>query len=230
MDASDSGVGAILSQHHATDNKLHPCTFFSHWLSPAESNYNVGNRELLAVVLAQQEMRHWLEGGTQPFIVWTDDKNLAYLRTACALNSQQARWALFLGRFHFNITYHSGSRNMKPDTLSRQFSLEEREPSKETILDPECVLGEVHWEVEAEGQEAVQVQIPNGCPLGWLFVPQSAWSSVLSWGHTSRIACCSVHAQQVPSQAPRRTPAVFTHSPSSLVPHRLALRYWSASL
>lgn len=99
----------------------------------------MGNRELLAVVLALQEWRHWLEGGTQPFIVWTDYKNLAYLRTAHLLNLRHTRWALFLGRFRFTITYHPGSRNTKPDALSRQFFLEQREPSKETILDLECV-------------------------------------------------------------------------------------------
>ena len=124
VDASDSGVGAVLSQHLPSDNKLHPCAFFSRRLTPAERNYDMGNRELLAVVLALQEWRHWLEGAAQPFIVWTDHKNLAYLHTARRLNSRQARWALFLGRFQFTITYRPGSRNTKPDALSRQFALE----------------------------------------------------------------------------------------------------------
>lgn len=59
VDASDTGVGVILSQRLPTDNKLDPCVFFSRRLSPVERNYNVGNRELLAVVLALQEWRHW---------------------------------------------------------------------------------------------------------------------------------------------------------------------------
>ena len=59
-DASDSGVGAVLSQRSPDDQKLHPCAFFSRRLSPAEVNYDIGNRELLAVVLALQEWRHWL--------------------------------------------------------------------------------------------------------------------------------------------------------------------------
>lgn len=105
VDASDSGVGAVLSQHHATDNKLHFCAFFSCRLSPAEANYDVGNRELLPVVLALQEWRRWLEGGTQLFIVW----NLTDLLTGRCLNSRQARWALFLGKFNFTIMYRPGS-------------------------------------------------------------------------------------------------------------------------
>ncbi|KAI3367249.1 hypothetical protein L3Q82_008301 [Scortum barcoo] len=85
-----------------------------------------GNRELLAVKMALEEWRHWLEGSTQPFVVWTDHKNLAYIQTAKRLNSRQARWALFFSRFDFVLTYRPGSRNIKPDdALSRQFSVEE---------------------------------------------------------------------------------------------------------
>ncbi|KAJ8369826.1 hypothetical protein SKAU_G00098540 [Synaphobranchus kaupii] len=62
VDASDTGVGAILSQRSASDNKLHPCAFFSRRLSSAERNYDVGDRELLAIKLALEEWRHWLEG------------------------------------------------------------------------------------------------------------------------------------------------------------------------
>ena len=122
VDASDIGVGAVLSQRSRPDKKLHPCAFFSRRLSPAESNYDVGNRELLAVKLALEEWRHWLEGSEIPFIVWTDHKNLAYIQSAKRLNSRQARWALFFGRFDFTITYRPGSKNVKPDALSRQFS------------------------------------------------------------------------------------------------------------
>ena len=53
----------------------------------------MGNRELLVVKTAL-EWRHWLEGAEYQFIVWTDHKNLEYLRTAKCLNSRQARWAL----------------------------------------------------------------------------------------------------------------------------------------
>jgi len=48
VDASDMGIGAILSQRSTNDNKLHPCAFLSGKLSPAERNYDIGDRELLA--------------------------------------------------------------------------------------------------------------------------------------------------------------------------------------
>ena len=53
--------------------------FFSHCLSPAEKNYDVGNRELLAVKLALEEWHHWLEEADQPFGGGMEHKNLAYI-------------------------------------------------------------------------------------------------------------------------------------------------------
>lgn len=134
VDTSDSRVGAVLSQRSPVDKKLHPCAFFSRRLTPAEQNYDVGNRELLAVVLALQEWQHWLEGAVHPFVIWTDHKNLSYLRTARRLISRQACWALFLGCSRFTLTYRPGAMNVKQGTLSQQFPLEGREPSTKTIL------------------------------------------------------------------------------------------------
>lgn len=111
----------VLTQEE--DGKLHPCAFYSRRLSSTDCNYDIGDRELLAIKLALEEWRHWLKGAAQLFIVWTDHKNLEYLRSARHLNSWQARWALFFTRFDFTITYRLGSRNVKPDALSRQFSV-----------------------------------------------------------------------------------------------------------
>ncbi|KAL0192629.1 hypothetical protein M9458_010925 [Cirrhinus mrigala] len=87
VDASTTGVGAVLSQVVGESPLLHPCAFFSHKLSPAEQNYDVGNRELLPVKLALEEWHHWLEGATHHFSIITDHKNLQYLREAKRLNA-----------------------------------------------------------------------------------------------------------------------------------------------
>ncbi len=86
VDASTTGVGAVLSQQQGNPAKLHPCAFFSRKLSLAEKNYDIGNRELLAIKLTLEEWRHWLEGAQEPFVVLTDHKNLEYLREAKRLN------------------------------------------------------------------------------------------------------------------------------------------------
>lgn len=69
VDASDSGVGAVLSQRGGSREHLQPCAFYSRRLSPTERNYDMGDRELLAVKLAREEWRHWLEGAELPFVV-----------------------------------------------------------------------------------------------------------------------------------------------------------------
>ncbi|XP_077060976.1 uncharacterized protein LOC143713532 [Siphateles boraxobius] len=61
------------------------------------------------------------EGAQVPFVVWTDHKNLEYIRSAKRLNARQARWALFFTRFDFTISFRPGSKNVKPDALSRLF-------------------------------------------------------------------------------------------------------------
>uniref|UniRef100_A0AAQ4Q5H4 Gypsy retrotransposon integrase-like protein 1 n=1 Tax=Gasterosteus aculeatus aculeatus TaxID=481459 RepID=A0AAQ4Q5H4_GASAC len=157
----------------------------------AERNYDVGNRELLAVKLALEEWRHWLEGAEQPFIVWTDHKNLAYVQSAKRLNSRQARWALFFGRFNFSLTYRPGSRNGKADALSRVFArTEETRARTETILPRSLVVGAVVWRIEEEVKTALRSQPgPGNGPPGRLFVPEPLRSAVLQWAHASRIAC-----------------------------------------
>lgn len=90
VDASNSGLGAILSQRQGTPPKLYPCAYHSRKLNAAERNCDVGDRELLAMKAAFEEWRHWLEGSTHPFTVLTNHKNLEYLRTAKRLNPRQA--------------------------------------------------------------------------------------------------------------------------------------------
>ncbi|KAK3510497.1 hypothetical protein QTP70_009153 [Hemibagrus guttatus] len=113
VDASSSGLGAVLSQRHGKPGKLHPCAFYSRKLTSAEVNYDVGNRELLAIKAALEEWRHWLEGVRHPFQVLTDHRNLEYLRGAKRLNPRQARWAIFFTRFAFTVTYVPGPKTAK---------------------------------------------------------------------------------------------------------------------
>ncbi len=190
VDASEVGVGAVLSQRAASDDRVHPCAFFSHRLSPAERNYDIGNRELLAVKLALEEWHHWLEGSGVPFIVWTDHKNLEYIRTAKCLNSRQARWALFFGCFEFTLSYRPGSKNTKPDALSRIFDHSERLSSPECIIPERLVVSTLTWEIESKVRTALEgVTPPPGCPTNRLFVPERLRADVIRWGHCSNVAC-----------------------------------------
>jgi len=190
VDASDTGIGAVLSQRSVEDQKLHPCAFFSRRFSPAEENYDIDNRELLAVVAAFEEWRHWLEGSEHTTLVWSDHKDLVFIRAARRLNSRQARWAQFLGRFGFTLTFRPGSRNAKADTLSRLHTPERNPQEPEPILPPSCVIGAVTMDIEGVVRQAQRTQPdPGNGPPRRLFVPDSVRSRVLQWGHASRVAC-----------------------------------------
>ncbi|KAI4890447.1 hypothetical protein NFI96_003606 [Prochilodus magdalenae] len=189
VDASDVGVGAVLSQRSGIPNKLHPCAFYSHRLTPAERNYDVGDRELLAIKLALEEWRHWLEGAEHPFVVWTDHKNLAYIKQAKRLNPRQARWSLFFGRFDFVLTYRPGSKNLKPDALSRQWAPPEACPDPQSILPASHIVAPLRWALETAIEEAQRREPdPGGGPPGALFVPATTRRRVLEWGHASPFA------------------------------------------
>ena len=189
VDASDIGTGAVLSQRSAKDNKVHPCAFYSHRLTPTEQNYDVGNKELLAVKLALEEWRHWLEGASVPFLVWTDHKNLQYIRTAKRLNPRQARWAMFFSRFNFTLSYRPGHKNVKADALSRRFSHCERPQEPDTILPPHCVLGAAQFDIESIVTAAQPNEVkPSQCPTNRLFVPSSVRQKVLWWGHSTQLS------------------------------------------
>ena len=190
VDASDVGIGAVLSQRSPKDEKLHPCAFFSKKLDSAERNYGIGDRELLAVKLALEEWRHWLEGAEHPFVIWTDHKNLAYIQSAKRLNSRQARWTLFFDRFRFTLSYRPGSKNQKPDALSRQFDPSERDPDPATIISSDLIIAPVIWGIETTVRQALQQDPdPGGGPPTCLFVPAAARSEVLQWSHSSNLAC-----------------------------------------
>uniref|UniRef100_A0A8C7WS22 Gypsy retrotransposon integrase-like protein 1 n=1 Tax=Oryzias sinensis TaxID=183150 RepID=A0A8C7WS22_9TELE len=189
VDASDTGVGAVLSQR-TDDGKLHPCAFFSRKLSAPERNYDIGNRELLAIKLALEEWRHWLEGAEHPFLVWTDHKNLEYISTAKRLNPRQARWALFFSRFNFTVSFRPGSRNIKPDALSRLHTSEDPTIPSVPILPSSCVLAGLSWEIESAIHQALATDPdPGHGPADRQYVPASVRSQVLTWVHGSRFSC-----------------------------------------
>ncbi|KAK3574442.1 hypothetical protein QTP86_006611 [Hemibagrus guttatus] len=82
VDASSCGIGAVLLQRHGNAGKVYPCAYFLRKLTPAEANYDVGNRELLSIKEALERWHHWLKGAHHPFLALTDHCNLEYLRNA----------------------------------------------------------------------------------------------------------------------------------------------------
>jgi RNase H-like domain found in reverse transcriptase len=88
-DALDYALGAILSMFDAS-SELHPVAFHSRTFSSAELNYDVHDKELLAIFEAFKRWQHYLEGSALPIDVVTDHKNLEYFSTTKLLTRRQA--------------------------------------------------------------------------------------------------------------------------------------------
>jgi len=85
-----------------------------------EQNYEIHNKEILAIIHALEEWRYFLEGTTHPVEIWTNHKNLEYFMTAKKLNHRQACWSLHLARFDFLLHRYPGCTMGKPGALSRR--------------------------------------------------------------------------------------------------------------
>ncbi|KAI2645985.1 Transposon Tf2-9 polyprotein [Labeo rohita] len=184
VDASTTGVGAVLSQQQGNPPQLKPCAYFSQKLTPVERNYNIGNRELLAIKLALEEWRHWLERSVHPFQVLTDHKNLQYLREAKRLNPRQARWALFFTRFRFTISYRPGPKNVRADALSRLHATKEEPELVEPILPERIFVSPIQWVTPPAAVEPAPAP-PPGCPPNLRFIPAEERIPLIHSSHTS---------------------------------------------
>ncbi len=74
-DASKFACGAVLSQR-GEDGLWHPVAFMSKSFIEAERNYDIYDRELLAIIKALEEWRHYLEGSPHQLEILSDHKNL----------------------------------------------------------------------------------------------------------------------------------------------------------
>ena len=117
-DASGWATGAVLSQRQ-DDGTLRPCAYLSQKLSPAEANYEIHDKELLAIIKALREWRPELKMVPR-FTILTDHKNLRYFNKARHLSERQMRWASLLAEFDYELRYRPGKQAARPDALSRR--------------------------------------------------------------------------------------------------------------
>jgi hypothetical protein len=117
-DSSGWCLGAALSQI-SKEGILRPVAFFSKKMSPAECNYEIYDKELLAIIRALEEWRPQLRGVKQ-FKIITDHKNLEYFMTTRTLSERQVRWSHLLSQFNFTIAYRPGKQGGLPDALTRR--------------------------------------------------------------------------------------------------------------
>ena len=144
-DASDYVSAGILSQRDK-EGVLYLVAFFSKKHSPAECNYEIYDKELIAIVRCFEEWHAELEGSPYMIEVLSDHKNLEYFMSTKLLSRRQARWSEFLSRFNFRIVYRMGKSSGKLDALTRRLKDlpdgddERREHMNQIVLKPYNVL------------------------------------------------------------------------------------------
>ena len=118
------------------DNKWRPVAYISKSLNETEQNYEIHDKEMLAVIRCLEAWRHFLEGAKGKFEIWSDHKNLEYFMSNQKLNRRQARWALYLSRFNFVLKHVPGGKMGKADGLSRRSDWEKgvERDNKEQML------------------------------------------------------------------------------------------------
>src|SRR5258708_16548885 len=125
--------------------------------SDTERNYQIHDKEMLAIMCTLEEGRHFLKGSDQKFEIHTDHKNLSYFREAHKLNCCQARWSLYLFRFDFILTHKPGRQMGRPDALFRRADHPRgvEDNADCTLLTPEVFELRAMEAVTLEGEEAV---------------------------------------------------------------------------
>ena len=114
-DACDTGIGAVLSQVQAGQERV--VAYASRSLNRAERNYCVTDKELLAVRYFVEYFRHYLLG--RQFCIRTDHQALKWLFSLREPKGRIARWIEILSAYQFSIEYRPGKKHGNADGLSR---------------------------------------------------------------------------------------------------------------
>jgi hypothetical protein len=116
IDSSNYVFAKVLSQRDKNEIIKSVAFFFKSLLS-AECNYEIYDKELLAIVKCFEQWRPELQSVNKPVNVLTDHKSLEYFMTIKKLNRRQVRWVEYLTDFNFVITYQAGKIHANADAL-----------------------------------------------------------------------------------------------------------------
>ncbi|KAJ1044168.1 hypothetical protein NDA10_005274 [Ustilago hordei] len=137
-DASDFAIAGVLKQEH--EGRWHPVAFYSRKMSSAEKNYEIHDKELLAVVACLTQWRHMLAGLPNQLVILTDHEALKYFKSQRRITGRQARWAMILADFDFILQYRPGDKGGEPDALTRRADMqpagEEQDHNVRQLLPP----------------------------------------------------------------------------------------------
>jgi RNase H-like domain found in reverse transcriptase len=119
VDSSLFATGGILTQMD-TNGDRHPCANLSKSLTKEQRNYDTGDRELLAIVQALKEWRHYIQGSGHTTIVLSDHDNPQHFKIPQTIGWQMAWWMLYLSEFDIKLVHIPGKKNIQANSLSQR--------------------------------------------------------------------------------------------------------------
>jgi len=161
-DASDFGLGAVLSQIQQGEEKV--IAYASCSLATAERHYETTRKELLAIVYGLKQFRQYLTG--RYFVIRTDHAALSWLRRTPSSMPQLARWLTFIEEFDYEVVHRKGKKYSNADGLSCmalapieiQSSTQEDTLDTEEEADEEVYVRAIGTETKVKRLTSVQKQ------------------------------------------------------------------------
>ncbi|KAF8662351.1 hypothetical protein AX16_001183 [Volvariella volvacea WC 439] len=153
-DASKVATEGVLKQQDSNGD-WHPVAYLSQSLDPAQSNYQIYDRELLAIIRALQAWRQYLLGNQHTTTVYCNHRNLTYYREPQKLTPRQARWQLELSQFDVRLIHKPGKILIMADALSRRPDLNTpKSTEKTTVLPPSVFISKIDTSTAEEIKRA----------------------------------------------------------------------------
>ena len=162
-DTSAYGVGAVLSQEGETNPRTHkpiqqPIAYYSATFNAVERNYDIYERELLAVIKSLEHWRPHLAATSQPVKVLTDHANLTFWKSPRKVNRRVAQWFATLQDYNLEIQHIPGKLHAASDMLSRRPDTNKgEEDNQDLVLLPPKTFVHVADEVLQEATGKIYV-------------------------------------------------------------------------
>jgi hypothetical protein len=166
VDASQFATGAVLSQKDDKE-RMSIVGSVSRSFNPAERNYDIHDRKLLAIIHGLRAWRHLFLSSPHVVTIFTDHKNLTYYRHAQRITCRVARYLGEMADYHIVLKHKSGTTNCA-DALSRRLDYDTGENDNQDVMVLPEKLFALATELLSLEQELWEAQIAHAEQLGSL--------------------------------------------------------------
>ena len=235
-DASAYGVGAVLSQEGDFNPRTkkfvqQPVAYYSATFTPTERNYDIYERELLAVIKALEHWRPHLAATEEPVTVLTDHANLTFWKNPRKVNRRVARWFSFLQDYNLVIKHVPGKLHAGPDMLSRPPNADKGEDDNTdvTLIPPEAFIRALDPDRPTEEDKREILRLYHDSPAGGHLGRDQTYKEVAKhhkWPGMRRwvaeyVKGCGMCQQNKPQNHPRKTPLYRIPVPEDAKPFKV---------